>query len=89
MKIFKSASGKKTLKISKSEWLEIGRQSGFISEAQTLMRPIEFNCKIKIDSSTSDAYLSIPELRKEIFLSGIPEIEALVKDLKVRAHGYY
>jgi len=35
MKIIKTASGKKTLKISKSEWQTIGTKAGWVKKAQT------------------------------------------------------
>ena len=35
MKIIKTASGKQTIKISKSEWTSIGKKAGWIKNAQT------------------------------------------------------
>jgi len=33
MKILKTASGKKTIKISKSEWQDIGKKAGWMKKA--------------------------------------------------------
>jgi len=34
MKIIKTASGKQTIKISKSEWLDIGKKAGWVKSAE-------------------------------------------------------
>ena len=36
MKLVKTASGKKTIKMSKKEWTDLGKQAGWLKEAQNL-----------------------------------------------------
>jgi len=73
MKITKTASGKKTIKMSESEWQSIGKKAGWIKKASD--RAIEYLkslIKEEIGHGNTNYYVTIEPGRGETYASGDP-----------------
>jgi len=59
MKVIKTASGKKTIKISKSEWESIGKTAGWMKEAK-------WKGDVEIKNTGENTEQTVGELKKEV-----------------------
>jgi hypothetical protein len=76
MKIVKTASGKKTVKISKKEWKEIGNKAGWIKEAQegNQLQPLDGVQKAVLDETTTQLLCSVKGCGKRVKEDGSEKV---------------
>ena len=83
MKIIKTASGKQTIKMSKSEWEGIGKKAGWMKEAQSMFTG--YKDKYPEAHDVANRMINYMKLQIEDNIGKIKDIEKAIKDEDIQS----